>query len=694
MVYDVAVIGGGIVGLATTRELLRRSPKLRVANIEKEARHALHQTGHNSGVAHAGIYYRPASLRARLCVEGRRALERYCVDNGLPYERFGKLIVALREDEFSRLDALWERGRANGVEGLELLDTRGIREREPHCNGLRAIWSPATASVDFAAVARSYARDAERLGADCYFGRKVTAIRRTAGVTSLESPLGALRARLVIACAGLYADRIARMAGGAHEPALVPFRGDYLLLDSARADLVRGHIYPVPDPALPFLGVHFSKRVDGSVVLGPTAVLAFAREGYRLQDVNPRDLAESLQHPGLWALLRKHWRAGLNESLHELAPDGFVAEAAKYVPDIRASDFRRGPSGVRAQGMWPDGTLLDDFALEVTDGALHVRNAPSPAATSALAIAAYIVDEAARMFDALHGGAPGAGASSPRAMETFVEASWVLEHLEDARLRIVDTRSTPHGSPGGPPQPSGAEQYAAGHVPGAVHLDYADHLADPATPHAARVTPAANFARILGAAGIGDDDTIVAYDDGTVPYAARFVWMCRYYGHGAVHVLAGGLPAWVAAGGPLTQTSPQLPAATFTAREQPALRASREEVLAVATGRSDAQLLETQRDATYALRDRDIAGARRLSGSLLLEDARGGRIADRATIDALVGDLGLDRGKRTIVSCGSGVSASGAYLALLENGFSDLAVYDGSWMEWSHDNLPTVPKHS
>jgi thiosulfate/3-mercaptopyruvate sulfurtransferase len=276
-------------------------------------------------------------------------------------------------------------------------------------------------------------------------------------------------------------------------------------------------------------------------------------------------------------------------------------------------------------------------------------------------------------------------------LPTFIEVQHLRELLRDPALRIVDARSAPHGSPG-VPAPTGAEQYAAGHIAGAIQLDYADQLADPATPHAARVAPPELFARVLGERGIGDDATIVAYDEGSVPYAARFVWMCRYYGHDNVHVLAGGLPAWIAAGGALTIALPRFPASTFTPRVRPELRASRDEVLAVAEGRGDAQLLETQRDTTYALRDHDIAGAIRLSGSLLLEDSRGGRIADLAVIDRLVDALGLDRAKRTIASCGSGVSASGSYLALLEDGFTDVAVYDGSWMEWSHHGLPTVRK--
>jgi thiosulfate/3-mercaptopyruvate sulfurtransferase len=274
--------------------------------------------------------------------------------------------------------------------------------------------------------------------------------------------------------------------------------------------------------------------------------------------------------------------------------------------------------------------------------------------------------------------------------DAFIEIDEFRRILADPGLRIVDARSMPHGARVA--AETGEEQYAAGHLPGAIQLDYADQLADPATPHATRVAPPETFARVLAERGIGDAARIVAYDAGNTPYAARFLWMVRYYGHDDVRVLAGGLPAWVASGGELTTDVPSFPAQTFTPRVQPALRATRDEVLAVAEGRSGAQLLETQRDSTYALREEDIAGAQRLSGSLLLEDERGGRLADRATVDRLVDGLGLDRTKRTIVSCGSGVSASGAYVALKANGFSDVAVYDGSWLEWTHHGLPTVPK--
>jgi thiosulfate/3-mercaptopyruvate sulfurtransferase len=274
--------------------------------------------------------------------------------------------------------------------------------------------------------------------------------------------------------------------------------------------------------------------------------------------------------------------------------------------------------------------------------------------------------------------------------DVFVDVHWLIDHLDDPRLRIVDARNVPHGSPVA--TPSGEEQYASGHLPGAIYLDYSLELADPATPYAARVAPAELFARRVGAKGIGDDSIVVAYDAGTVPFAARIVWNFHYYGHLEAYILAGGLGEWVGAGKPLTSEIPEFAPAVFTPAVQPQLRATRDEVIAIAQGRSPVVLIETQRDTTYAQRDRDISGALRLSGSVLLEDANGGRIADASTLERLITEYHLDRGKRTIVSCGSGVSASGSYYALKAAGFADVAVYDGSWLEWKHDDLPTVPK--
>lgn len=276
-------------------------------------------------------------------------------------------------------------------------------------------------------------------------------------------------------------------------------------------------------------------------------------------------------------------------------------------------------------------------------------------------------------------------------VSSFVDLAWFHAHRDDANVRIVDTRSKPHGAPG-IVAPSGTEQYAAGHIPGAVHLDYAEHLKDGATPYAMRVAPPEHFAAVLGANGIGDDTLVIAYDDGDVPYAARLIWMLRYYGHDAAQILGGGYKEWLASGNAPTTHVPTYAPVLFTPRLRPQLRASRADVLAVAEGRSDTQLLETQRDKTYASRSFDIAGSIRLSGNDLLDDADGGRVVPRERLDALIDERGLDRAKRTIVTCGSGVSASGAYIALLEAGFSDVAVYDGSWMEWAHDELPRVSK--
>lgn len=274
-------------------------------------------------------------------------------------------------------------------------------------------------------------------------------------------------------------------------------------------------------------------------------------------------------------------------------------------------------------------------------------------------------------------------------MSLFIEGDWLAVHLHDPDIVVVDTRSTPHGAPGQILE-SGRDQYAKGHIPGAISLDYAEDLHDPATPYAARVAPPERFADVMGKAGIGDRTHVIAYDDGNVPYAARMVWMLRYYGHDNASILAGGIRDWKAAGHPLVKDVPKRAPQQFTPKIRPELRASKDEVLAIAQGKSDSVLIETQRDGTYAMRNRDIAGAKRVSGSALLEDARGGRIASGDRLRELT--RGLDRNKRTIVSCGSGVAASGSYLALLEAGFTNVGVYDGSWMEWSHDNLPTVPK--
>jgi L-2-hydroxyglutarate oxidase LhgO len=398
MIYDIAVVGGGIVGLATSRELQERFPRLKIAGVEKEDAFNRHQTGRNSGVIHSGIYYKPGSFKAKLCVEGRKLAWDYCDRKGIPYQQVGKLIVATEESELGRLQDLWERGQANGVEGLRMLEADEIAEREPHCRGVRAISSPVTGIVDWGRVAQSYADDARQAGVEYHLGYEVTGITRRAGVTVLSTPRGEIAAKSAITCGGLYSDRLAKMTGGARDPKIVPFRGDYLVLKPEKSYLVKGNIYPVPDPEFPFLGVHFTPRMDGSVWLGPNAVLAFAREGYSFFTINPPELWDALTYPGFFKIAAKYWKIGAGEMYRDLVKSAYVKALQRYVPELQPEDCLPGPSGVRAQAMAPDGSLVDDFVFEGSDGILHVRNAPSPAATSSLAIAKHIVDDADRRF--------------------------------------------------------------------------------------------------------------------------------------------------------------------------------------------------------------------------------------------------------------------------------------------------------
>jgi len=398
MVYDVAVVGGGIVGLATTRELLQRHPALKVANVEKEPAFNRHQTGRNSGVIHSGIYYKPGSLKAKLCVEGRKLAWAYCEQKGIEYRQVGKLIVATDAGELDRLNDLMKRGSENGIENLEMLDERGIREREPHCTGIAAIYSPVTGIVDWSRVGLAYADDARTMGAEMFLNHEVVGIARRNGTNVLTTKNGEIQAKYVITCGGLYSDRLAQMTGGKRDPKIVPFRGDYLILRPEKSSLVKGNIYPVPDPSFPFLGVHFTPRMDGSIWLGPNAVLAFAREGYSFFSINLRDLSESLLYPGFIKLVKKHWKIGSGEMYRDLNRGAYVKALQRYIPELTPEDCLPGPSGVRAQSMAADGLLVDDFIFEGEDGVVHVRNAPSPGATSSLAIGKYIVDDAEKRF--------------------------------------------------------------------------------------------------------------------------------------------------------------------------------------------------------------------------------------------------------------------------------------------------------
>jgi L-2-hydroxyglutarate oxidase len=398
--YDFVIIGAGILGLASARELLARHPSLKLAVVDKEPAIGRHQSGHNSGVIHSGIYYAPGSLKARLCVQGSREIYAYCATKGIPTDRCGKVIVASTPEEQPRLQNLLERGTANGVEGLELIGPERLREIEPHCVGVQALWSPNTGIVDYNRVTAAYADDVRASGGDILPGWGVNDIVELPDGVTLTTTAGEVRTQHVVACAGLYADRLARMTGAPREPRIVPFRGDYWILRPDRRELARNLIYPVPDPSFPFLGVHFTRRIeDGSVWLGPNAVLAFRREGYGRFDFHPGELAEALAFRGFQKLAARYWRTGLNEMVRDFSKAGFLRSLQRYVPELTLADLLPGPSGVRAQALGPNGELVDDFVFN-TDGrrVIHVRNAPSPAATSSLAIAREIADTAERTF--------------------------------------------------------------------------------------------------------------------------------------------------------------------------------------------------------------------------------------------------------------------------------------------------------
>jgi L-2-hydroxyglutarate oxidase LhgO len=398
--YDVVVIGAGILGLAVGRELLSRYPQMRIGVLDKEPTIGQHQTGHNSGVLHSGIYYAPGSLKARLCVQGQRELYAYCALKDIPTDRCGKVIVASDESEVARLENLYQRGLANGVQGLEMIGPERLREMEPHCVGVKALWSPNTGIVDYSRVTRAYADDVQAGGGDVLPGYGVEKIFDRPARVVLQTTAGEVEAQHVIACAGLHADRVARLTGGPPDPRIVPFRGDYWVLRPDRRYLARNLIYPVPDPSFPFLGVHFTRRIeDSSVWLGPNAVLAFSREGYRRLDVRPRDLGEALAYRGFQKLATKFWQTGLQEMVRDFSKEAFLRSLQVYVPELTMADLLPGPSGVRAQALAVDGSLVDDFVFNTQSNRIvHVRNAPSPGATSSLAIGRMIVDTAAETF--------------------------------------------------------------------------------------------------------------------------------------------------------------------------------------------------------------------------------------------------------------------------------------------------------
>ena len=395
--YDFVVVGSGIVGLATARELLQRHPQLKIAVVDKEDRPGRHQSGHNSGVLHAGVYYKPGSLKAQLCVQGKTAMERFADEHGISYETCGKLIVALDSSELGRLADLEQRGLANGVPGLRMVDAAEMREIEPHAAGIRALHSPGTGIIDFGRVVEVLAHLLRDAGVDFYLGHEVHGLQRFGDLTAVQTQRGDIVGRRVVSCAGLQSDRVARL-DSVPDVAIIPFRGDYYTLTPEARHLCRGLIYPVPDPSLPFLGVHFTKRIDGAVWAGPNAVLATAREGYRRSDVDLRDLTETVRYPGFVKLARTYWKTGAQEVWRDVVKSAFVKDLQRYVPEVTPEQLVFGPSGVRAQAVARNGALVDDFKLAVSENSVHVLNAPSPAATASLAIAERVVDDVDRAF--------------------------------------------------------------------------------------------------------------------------------------------------------------------------------------------------------------------------------------------------------------------------------------------------------
>ncbi len=391
-VYDVAIIGAGIIGLATCLELCTRFPGITVVVIDKEKTVAAHQTSHNSGVIHSGIYYKPGSLKARFCTEGAAAMVRFCQEHGVDHELCGKTIIATSGDEIPRLEELYRRGTGNGLAGLKMISSKEIQNREPRSSGIRGIHIPTTGIVDYAQVARKYVELITRYEGRLFLSCELLNLKRFGTTTVLETTRGDLSARLVINSAGLQSDRISRMAGAKLDLQIIPFRGEYYDLAPSKVHYLRGLIYPVPDPRFPFLGVHFTRRIGGGVEAGPNAVLALKREGYTKASFNARDVMEFVTFPGFWVMAAKYWQTSLDEYYRSCSKAAFVRALQRLMPDIAEADLVPGGSGVRAQALDAHGKLLDDFYFVYTEGMMHVCNVPSPAATASLAIGRYIVD--------------------------------------------------------------------------------------------------------------------------------------------------------------------------------------------------------------------------------------------------------------------------------------------------------------
>ncbi len=389
--YATAIIGGGIVGLATAKALLERRGKSLVV-LEAEDRLAAHQSGHNSGVIHSGLYYRAGSLKARLCVQGRSAMYRFCEERGVPVRRCGKLILATHQRELARLDELATRGQLNGLQGLQRLSGEALREHEPHCGGIAALLVPDAGVVDFAKVTQALGDVVREQGGEVFVGSEVVGVHRRSDRVVIQTTRGDLECKLLINCAGLQSDRVARMCGLRPDCRIIPFRGEYYELVEGRRELVRTMIYPVPDPRLPFLGVHLTRTIDGRVEVGPNAVLALDRHGYRRRSFKARDALAMMTYGGAWRMAVRNWRVGLSEIRRSISKRAFARAAQQLVPDLAARDLVRARAGIRAQAVDANGRLLDDFRVQRAERMLHVLNAPSPAATAALAIGPHLVE--------------------------------------------------------------------------------------------------------------------------------------------------------------------------------------------------------------------------------------------------------------------------------------------------------------
>lgn len=395
---DIAVIGGGILGLAVARELRLRFPSLSALVIEKEPDLARHQTGHNSGVIHSGIYYRPGSMKAQNCVQGTRLLTQYCDKRGIPYQKCGKVIVAVDDSEVPALEELYRRGTANGVPGLRRIGPDQLARLEPYARGVAALHSPETGIIDYKQVAESYAADVLDSGGRISLSTTLLGIRSLTAGMELQTSAGDIRVRHLINCAGLYADIVANMTSADAQVRIIPFRGDYYTLSPRAESMVNGLIYPVPNPAFPFLGIHFTRTVHGYTEAGPNAVLAFAREGYTIRKLNLGELGKTFSYPGFWRLALRYWRMGSQELYRSISKRAFLKAAQHLLPDVRLEDLVNRGSGVRAQAIDRKGRLLDDFVIDKGNNAVHVRNAPSPGATASLAIGKHIVGVAQEAF--------------------------------------------------------------------------------------------------------------------------------------------------------------------------------------------------------------------------------------------------------------------------------------------------------